>query len=156
MSNWGKGITGKRRGLRFAGEKAVRRSLRGVGFRGFAEFADHVDEGLDGARQAAVAAINQPEFTPKVDAFDGEELHFAGLDLVAGEAFADDGDADVGGDESLDHADAGEFHGHLQPGTVRAKELVENLASVAGPRENKGGGGDLFERDVAALRESIL
>src|ERR1700719_776024 len=124
--------------------------------RGLAKCADHVDEGLNGARQAAVAAVDEREFAPQVDALNIQELYFPGLDLIAGEAFADDGDADVSSDESFNHADAGELHGHLQPGTIRAKKLVEHLASVAGPRENQGRGGDFFEGDMAALRERIL
>src|SRR5580700_3174577 len=157
MSSRGKGITRVARRPRSAGKKAVRLSLRGgVGFGGLAEFADHVDEGLNGARQAAIATVDEREFAPEVDPFDGEELYFAGFDLIAGEAFADNGDADVGGDEGFDHADAGKFHGDLQAGTIRAEELVEDLAGVAGPRKKQGRGGDLFERDVAALGEGIL
>src|SRR5260221_79350 len=128
----------------------------GVSFRGLAKFADHVDEGLDGARKAAIAAVNEREFAPEVDAFDGEELHFAGFYLIAGEAFADDGDADVGGDESLDHADAGKLHGDLQAGAVRPEKFVEHLASIAGAGKNEGSGSDFFERDVGSLRERVL
>src|ERR1700757_4691275 len=136
MSKPGKGITRDALGLRFTGKKQARRRLRrGVGFGRFAEFADHVDEGLDGARQAAVATVDESEFAPEVDAFDGEKLHFTGFHLIAREAFADDGDADVGGDESFDHADAGKFHRDLQARPVRTEEFVEHLASVAGARE---------------------
>jgi len=63
-----------------------------VRFHRLAAFANHVDEGLNGARQAAVATVDQSEFAPQVDAFDIQKLHFPGLHLIAGETFADDGD----------------------------------------------------------------
>src|ERR1700757_3393272 len=122
MNDWRKGIT-------YGGPAFQEHRLKpvlpdsGVGrFGGLAEFADHVDEGLDGAGEAAVAAIDEREFAPEVDALDGEEFHFAGFDLIAGEAFADDGDANVGGDEGLDHADARKFHGDLQARAVRTEK----------------------------------
>src|ERR1700676_95421 len=131
MSDGVKGITRGRRRPRYADERALSGRLI-VRFRGLAKLADHVDQGLNGARQAAVAAIDKREFAPEVDTFDVQELHFAGLHLIAGEAFADDGNADISGDEGLDHADAGEFHGDLQAGTVRTEKLVKDLAGVAG------------------------
>ena len=42
----------------------------------FAVFANHADERLRGAREAAVAAVDEAEFAPEIHAFDGEELHF--------------------------------------------------------------------------------
>ena len=123
-----------------------------VSFRRLAKFTDHVDKGLDGTREATVAAIDERKFAPKVDAFDGKELHFASLDLIAGEAFADDGDADVGGDESFDHADTRKLHSDLQSGAVRTEKLVEHLAGVAGAWKDQRRGSDFFERDVRTLR----
>ncbi len=120
---WGKTAS---RGLAFPGSA-------GGGFDGvgdFAVFADHADEGLGGAREAAVAAVDEAEFAPEVDTFDGEELHFTGFDVVLGKTFADDGEAGVGGDETLDHADAGEFHGDVDASAIGAEELVEHLASL--------------------------
>src|ERR1700739_2580630 len=143
MSCGVKGITHGRRRPRYAEERAPGGRLL-VRFPGLAKFADHVDEGLDGTGQAAVAAIDKREFAPEVDAFDSKELHFPGLDLIAGEAFADDGDTDIGRDESLDHSDAGKLHGDLQAGAVRAEKLVEDLAGVAGARKNQRRGGNFF------------
>ena len=48
--------------------------LAGGGFggvRGFAVFADHADEGLGGAREAAIAAVDQAKFAPEIHALDG-------------------------------------------------------------------------------------
>jgi len=133
-------------------------NCRGLGasFRRFAKFADHVDKSLDSTREAPVAAVNEGELTPKVDAFDGKKLHFSGLDLIAGKAFADDGDANVCGDESFDHADARKFHGNLQAGTVRTEKFVKHLAGVAGAWKDQRSGSNFFERDVRALRERVL
>ena len=90
---------------------------------------------MGGAREAAVAAVDEAEFAPEIDAFDVQELYFAGFDLIAGEAFANEGDASVGGDEALDHADAGELHGDAEAGAIGAEKLVQHLAREAGARE---------------------
>ena len=127
----------------------------GGGVGEFFVFADYGDKGLGGAREAAVAAVDETEFAPEVDAFHVEELYFAGFYLIAGEALADEGDAGVGGDEALDHADAGKLHDDAQAGSVGAEKFVEDLASEAGAREDQRLAGDFFERDLGAMRERI-
>src|SRR5260370_19248375 len=124
-------------------------------FGGFAVIADDADEGLGGAGKAAVAAVDEAEFAPEVDTFDGEELHFTGFDIVLGKTFADDGEAGIGGDEALDHADTGQFHGDVNARAIGAEELVEHLASEAGAGENEGLLGEFGERDFGAMSEGI-
>jgi len=127
----------------------------GGGVGEFFVFADDGDEGLGGAGKAAVAAVDETEFAPEVDAFDVEELYFAGFDLIASEAFADEGDAGVGGYEALDHANAGKLHGDAETGAVGAEKLVEDLAREAGARKDERLCGDFFERDLGAMRKRI-
>ncbi|HEY6386134.1 MAG TPA: hypothetical protein VIX91_10670 [Candidatus Acidoferrum sp.] len=43
----------------------------GGGIGEFFVFADYGDKGLSGAREAAVAAVDETEFTPEIDAFPG-------------------------------------------------------------------------------------
>src|SRR6266851_7969128 len=108
-----------------------------AGLGGFAVFADHADEGLGGAGEAAVAAVDEAELAPEVYAFDGEELDFAGLDIIFCKILADDGEAGIGGDETLDHADAGQFHGDVNARAIGAEKLVEHLAGEAGAWEDE-------------------
>src|SRR5712692_1991264 len=107
---------------RTAGGHAGVPGLAGGGcFGGVGDFAlltDHADEGLGGAREAAVTAVDEAEFAPEVHTFDGEQLHFAGFHIVLRKTLADDGDAGIGGDETLDHADAGQFHGDVNARAV--------------------------------------
>ena len=121
----------------------------------FLVFADYGDQGLGGARKTAIAAVYEAELAPEVDAFDGEQLHFPGFDLVAGKAFADEGDAGVRADEALDHADTGKLHRDADAGAIGAEELVEDLAGVAGARKNQGLRGDFLEGDLRAMRQGI-
>src|SRR5439155_2152448 len=132
--------------------------LAGSGFGGvggFAVFADHADEGLSGTREAAVAAVDQAEFAPEIHAFDGEELHFAGFHLILRKTLADKRDTGVGGDETLDHADTGQFHGDVNARAVRTEEFVEHLAGEAGAREDERLLGDLRERDLRTMSERV-
>src|SRR6266852_2953780 len=126
------------------------------GLGGFAVFADHADEGLGGAWEAAVAAVDEAEFAPEVDAFDGEELYFAGLHVVLGKTLADDGEAGVGGDETLDHADAGQFHGDVDARAIGAEELVQHLAGEAGAGKDERLLGDLGESDLGAMSQGVF
>jgi len=118
-------------------------------------FADHADEGLGGAGEAAVAAVDEAEFAPEVHAFDGEELDFAGLHIIFCKTLADNGEAGISGDEALDHADAGQFHGDVDARAVGTKELVEHLAGEASAREDEGLLGELGEGDLGAMSEWV-
>ncbi len=118
-------------------------------------FADEGDEGLGGAGEAAVAAVDEAEFSPEVDAFDGEELDFTGFHIVLGETFADEGDAGIGGNEAFDHADAGQLHGHVEARAVGAEELVEHLAGEASARKDERLPRDLFQRDLRTMSERV-
>src|SRR5258708_27630100 len=104
----------------------------GVG--GLAVFADDADERLGSAGEAAVAAVDEAEFAPEVHAFDGEQLHFARFHVILGKTLADEGDAGIGGDKALDHADTGQLHGDVNAGAKGPEKFVENL------REEAGGG----------------
>ncbi len=126
------------------------------GLGGFAVFADHADEGLGGAWEAAVAAVDEAEFAPEVDAFDGEQLHFASLHIVFCKTLADDGEAGIGGDETLDHADAGQFHGDVNARAIGAEELVKHLAGEAGAWEDERLLGDFGEGDLGAMSQGIF
>ena len=119
-------------------------------------FADHADKGLGSAREAAVAAVDEAELAPEVDAFDGEELHVTGFDVVLGETLADDGDAGVGSDEALDHADAGELHGDMDARAIGAEEFVEHLAGEARARKNERLLGDFVESDLGAMGQRVF
>ncbi len=121
----------------------------------FFVFADDGDQGLGGTREAAVAAVDEAEFAPEVDAFYVEELYFSGFHLVAGEALADEGDSGVGSDEALDHADAGKLHGDANAGTIGTEKLVQNLAGEASARENQGLRGYFLESDLGTMSERI-
>src|SRR6266446_5631118 len=133
--------------------------LAGGGFggrlSGFAVIADDADEGLGGAGEAAVAAVDEAELSPEVDTFDGEQLHFAGLHIVFCKTLTDDGEAGIGGDEALDHADTGQLHGDVDARAIGAEELVEHLASEAGAGKNEGLLGEFCERDFGAMSEAI-
>src|SRR5260370_27876167 len=85
----------------------------GGGFGEFAVLANQGDERLGGAREAAVAAVDETELAPKVDTFDGEELHFAGFHVILRKALADDGEAGIGGAEALAPARTWQLHGHV-------------------------------------------
>src|SRR5216683_7690924 len=92
MWEWLRAQTGSRAGKDtwLAGGGCV-----GGGFGGFAVIADHADEGLGGAGEAAVATVDEAEFAPEVDAFDSEELDFAGLHVVFRKILTDDGEAGI-------------------------------------------------------------
>src|SRR5215472_5293954 len=117
--------------------------------------ADERDEGLHGARQAAITPVTKTKLTPQVDPFHAEQLDFTSLDLVARETFADKGNTGVGRDEALDHADARQLHADANVRAIRAKELVEHLAREPCTRENQRLSGDFFEGDFGAMRERI-
>src|SRR6266478_5754929 len=125
----------------------------GVG--GLAVFADDADEGLGGAREAAVAAGDQAELAPEVHTFNGEQFHFSGFHVVLGKTLANEGDAGVSGDEALDHADAGQFHGDVNARAIGPEEFVENLAGEAGARKDKRLLGDFGEGDLGAMSERV-
>src|SRR5260370_12699250 len=127
----------------------------GGGVGGFAVIADDADEGLGGAGEAAVTAVDEAEFAPEVDAFDGEQLDFAGFDVVLRKALADDGEAGIGGDEALDHADTRQFHGDVDARAIGAEELVEHLASEASTGKNEGLLGEFCESYFGAMSEGI-
>ena len=132
--------------------------LGGGGFGGvglFAVFTDDADEGLGGAGKAAVAAVDEAEFAPEINAFDGEELHFAGLDLILGKTLADEGDSGIGGDETLDHADAGQFHCDAHARAVGTEKFIEDLAGKTSPRKNERLLGDFGEGDLGAMGERV-
>src|SRR5258708_6910952 len=134
--------------------------LAGGGFGGggvgeFAMLANQGDERLGGAGEAAVAAVNESELAPEVDTFDGEKLHFAGFHIVLGKTLADDGDAGIGGDETLDHADTGQFHGDAQARAIGTEEFVEHLARKTSPRKNERLLRDLGQGDLGAMSERV-
>src|SRR5206468_1621831 len=132
--------------------------LAGGGFGGFGELAmlaDYADEGLSGAGKAAVAAVDKAEFAPEVHAFDSEQLHLAGLHLILCKTLADEGDAGVGGDEALDHADAGEFHSDVHARAVGTEKFIENLAGEAGARKNERLLSDFRKGDLGAMSERV-
>src|SRR5712692_612231 len=144
---------------RTAGGHAGVPGLAGGGFGGVGDFAlltDHADEGLGGAREAAVTAVDEAEFAPEVHTFDGEQLHFAGFYVVLRKTLADDGDAGIGGDEALDHADAGQFHGDMDARAIGAEELVKHLAGEARAWEDEGLLGDFGEGDLGAMSQRVF
>src|SRR5712664_245007 len=119
-------------------------------------FADEGDERLGSTGQAAVAAVDEAEFAPEVHTLDSQQLHFAGFHLIAGKTFTNEGDTGVGGDEAFDHADARQFHGHVEARAVGAEKLVQHLAREAGSRKNKRLSRDFRQRNFRTVRERIL
>src|SRR6267142_2227262 len=119
-------------------------------------FADEGAESLGGTGQAAVAAVDEAEFAPEVHTLDSQQLHFAGFHLIAGKTFTNEGDTGVGGNEAFDHADARQFHGHVEARAVGAKKLVEHLASEAGTRKNERLSRDLRQSNFRTIRERIF
>ncbi len=91
------------------------------------------------------------EFAPEIHAFDSEQLYFAGFHLILRKTLADKRDAGISGDETLDHADTRQFHGHVQARAVRTEEFVEHLARKTSPRKDERLFGDLCERDLRAM-----
>jgi hypothetical protein len=125
-------------------------------FGGFAMLTDNADEGLRSAGEAAVAAIDETEFAPKVHTFDGEQLDFAGFHVILRKTLTDDGNAGIGGDKALDHADAGQLHGDVNARAIGAEKLVEHLAGETSARENKRLLSDFGEGDLGAMSERVL
>ena len=119
-----------------------------------AAFTNHRDQRLDRARQAAIPAIHKRKFTVKIHAFHSKKLYFPSLHLIARETLANDGNADVGCDEGLDHADAGQFHANAKAGAVRPEQLVQHLARIPGLRKDKRRGGTLVTAHVDDQRAS--
>src|SRR5713226_1445405 len=123
---------------------------------GFAVFADYADKGLRSAREATVAAIDEAELTPEVDAFDSEQFDFAGFHIILRKTLTDDGNASVGGDKALDHADAGQLHGDVNARAIRPEKFVEHLTGEASTRKNERLLGDFGEGDLGAMSERVL
>lgn len=121
----------------------------------FLVFADDGNQGLGGAGEAAISAVDEAEFAPEVDAFDVEQLYFPGFDLVARKALTDKRDAGIRGDEALDHANAGQLHDNAKACAIGTKQLVEHLASVASTRKNERLAGNFLESDLGAMRQRI-
>src|SRR6266446_9846726 len=106
-------------------------------FGGFAVLANEGDKGLCGPREAAVAAVDEAKLTPEIDAFDVQKLYLASFHLVARETFADERNAGISADKSLDHTDAGKLHRDANARAIGAKQLVQNLARVASAGKNE-------------------
>src|SRR5438445_13503698 len=100
--------------------------LAGGGFgdrlSGFAVFADHADKRLRGAREATVAAIDETELAPEVHTFDGEQLYLTGFHVILRKTLTDDGNAGIGGDQALDHADAGQLHSDVDARAIGTEQ----------------------------------
>src|SRR5262249_53706689 len=101
-------------------------------------------------------AVNQAQFAIKIDAFHAEQLHFPRLDLILGEAFADERNAGIGAYEAFDHAYTGQLHRNVNPGTVGTEKLVENLAGVTRTGEDERLTGDFFQRHLGTARQRVF
>src|SRR5256885_16283180 len=85
-----------------------RSDLAGGGFARRGEltvFADHADEGLGGAREAAVAAVDEGELAAEIHAFDGEQLYLPRFHLILRQTLADKRDSGINGGQKLYHGD---------------------------------------------------
>ena len=67
-----------------------------------------------GHRQSAVPPVGQSKFAVQFRILQINQLDPAGIHFVAGERRADQRHSQIGGHEALDHADARQFHPHLQ------------------------------------------
>src|ERR1700722_11415545 len=114
--------------------------------------ADQRNQRLRSPRQASIATVDQPEFAPKIHAFHGEQLHFPRFDVILRKALADERNASVSRDESLDHANAWEFHTDANTRAVRPKEFVEHLPRESRLRKNQRLRSNFFESDLRPMR----
>src|SRR6266404_2228172 len=128
----------------------------GASLDGFAVIADDADERLGGAGEAAVPSVNKAKLAPKVDIFDGEQLHFASFDIVFCKTLTDKRDTGIRSDEALDHPDAGQLHGDVNARAIGAEKFVEHLAGETGARKNKRLLSDFGEGDLGAMGERVL
>jgi len=65
------------------------------------------DERSRGTRMGSIAPIRETQFTPQLHALKRDQLYSFRQYLVASEACTDQRDPKSGGDETLDHSDAG-------------------------------------------------
>ncbi len=114
-------------------------------------FADYADEGLGGAGETAVAAVDEPELAPKIHTFDSEQLDFAGFHVVLRKTLADERNAGVRSDEALDHADAGQLHGDVNARAIGTEEFIEHLTGETGARKDERLFGNFGECDLGAM-----
>jgi len=114
-----------------------------------------VDECIGSAREGSVTAVSDSEFTPEFFAFDGDQLHASGEDLIFGEAGADDGNAEAGGNETLDHANTWQLHANLHLSGVGTKELVHDAAAESGLGQQNRIFRDLADRHDVELGQCM-
>src|ERR1700730_9467127 len=117
--------------------------------------ANECDEGGGRTREGAIAPVNDSQLSPNLAVGNGDELHLTGPDFIAGEGLADNGNAQTGGNEPLDHSDARQFHGNAKPGAVRAELLVEHLAHETGLGKYQRLPGDVAREYRFVRREGI-
>src|SRR5205085_8638531 len=80
---------------------------------------------------------DQSEFAPEIHAFHVQQLHFPGLHIIPRKALANERDPGVGHDKSLDHADARQLHGYVNPRAVGTEQFVEHLARITRARKDQ-------------------
>src|SRR5437867_4883473 len=105
---------------------AIRRSGRRL-----AVLTNQGDERLRGARQAAVAAIDETQLAPQINTVQGKQFHLSRLHVVTRKTLADERHSGVGSNEAFDHADARQLHRDVNARAVGTEQLVEHLPRIA-------------------------
>src|SRR5579872_668525 len=107
-------------------------------------------------RQSPIAAIGKPKLAIEFRVLQVDQLDTPRIHFVAGKRGANQRNAQVGRDKTLDHADAWKFHSHLQFRAVRPEELVQQPSRVAGFWKEQRMFGDLADRKHLELCQGIL
>src|SRR5260221_631650 len=113
------------------------------------------DERLRGARKTAVSPVHKPKLAIQVDTFHVEQLHFTRFYLVLRKTFADERNARICSHKALDHPDAGQFHGDVNPRSIRPEQFVEHLPGETGRRKNQRLRGHFLQRQLRPLRQRV-
>src|SRR5437667_42636 len=130
---------------------AVRRSRRRL-----AVLTNQGDERLRGARQAAVAAIDETQLAPQINTVQGKQFHLSCLHVITRKTLADERHSGVGSNEAFDHADARQLHRNVNPRAVGTEQLVEHLPRIARLRKDERLLGNLRQGDARPPCERIL
>src|SRR3989442_8489753 len=130
---------------------AIRRSGRRL-----AVLTNQGDERLRGARQAAVAAIDETQLAPQINTVQGKQFHLSRLHVVTRKTLADERHSGVGSNEAFDHADARQLHRDVNARAVGAEQLVEHLPRIARLGKDERLLGNLRQGDARPPRKRIF
>src|SRR5438270_7000654 len=99
------------------------------------QLTNGIEEGVRGPSERTVTTVGHTQLAPEFFALNRDELYASGEDLVAGKAGANERNTKPSCHETLDHANAWQFHAHLQFVCVGAEEFIHHAAAEAGFRQ---------------------